>query len=239
MGEKGISSIIVAIVVVIVITAAVVGGYFLHFRGKPTISKELAIGMVKDYFGENFYKVENTELRPPTVQEVSSIQSFGQEPPDLVWIVETTLEPEGITYEELERAEEASEEWRTKIYGAPLEFEHEWERLQWFIDLEKLDDWLDNIPHFPYFGDNGTIVWRGGYGVDGYYEVAFRYDAPPTENMMEEVFGVINEAAVEVGFEREVPVKFSLGSPGFFWRSAIVLLNAYTGEILHPIMFAV
>jgi hypothetical protein len=114
-----------------------------------------------------------------------------------------------------------------------LEFEHEWERSQWFINLEKLDDWLDNIP-FPYFGENGTIVGRG-YGVDGYYKVTFRYDAPPTDNMMEEVFEAVNEGAEGVGFDREVPVKFTLGTPGFSPRGAVVLLNAYTGEILHPI----
>lgn len=223
---------LVAILLAVLIVSYVFFSQLLG--GKEVLSRKQAIGVVRDYFGENFYEVENTELRPPTVQEVSSIQSFGQEPPDLVWIVETTLEPVGITYEELERAGEASEEWGTKIYGAPLEFEHEWERTQWFIDLEKLDDWLDNMPHFPYFGENGTIVGRG-YGVDGYYEVTFRYDAPPTENMMEEVFEAVNEAAEGVGFDREVPVKFTLGSPGFFPRSAVVLLNAYTGEILHPI----
>jgi len=225
----------IAGLVAILFAVLIVSYVFFLLGGNEVLSREQAIGVVRDYFGENFYEVKNTELRPPTVQEVSSIQSFGQEPPDLVWIVETTLEPVGITYEELERAGEASEEWGTKIYGAPLEFEHEWERSQWFIDLEKLDDWLDNMPHFPYFGENGTIVGRGGYGVDGHYKVTFRYDAPPTENMMEEVFGTVNEAAEMVGFDREVPVKFTLGSPGFFPRGAVVLLNAYTGEILHPI----
>jgi hypothetical protein len=86
--------------------------------GNEVLSRKQAIDVARGYFEEKFYEVENTELRSPTVHEVSSIQSFGQEPPDLVWVIEITLEPVGITYEELERASEASEEWGTKIYGA-------------------------------------------------------------------------------------------------------------------------
>jgi hypothetical protein len=198
-----------------------------------SISRRQAIDVVKDYFGENFYKVENAELRPPTEQEVYSIRSFGREPPDLVWYVEVELEPVGTTHEELERAREACEKWGTKLYGEPLEFEHEWERMQWFIDLEKLGDRLRDAP-FPYFGENGVIVMRG-YGVEGYYEIAFRYDAPPTDAMMEEVFAAVNETAKEVGFDREVPVRFSLGCPGFYPRGARVLVNAYMEEILPPL----
>jgi hypothetical protein len=45
----------------------------------------------------------------------------------------------------------------------------------------------------------------------------------------------VNETAKEVGFDREVPVRFSLGCPGFYPRGARVLVNAYMEEILPPL----
>jgi len=78
----------------IAIIIVVLGVLGLHlFQREPVISEKQAIAKVKAHFGDDFYRVEKTELRNPTTQEASTIQSFGQKPPNLLWVVRVELNP--------------------------------------------------------------------------------------------------------------------------------------------------
>jgi hypothetical protein len=57
------------------------------------ISEKQPRAKVKAHFGDDFYMVEKTEIRKPTTQDAFDIQNFGQEPPDLLWVVKVELNP--------------------------------------------------------------------------------------------------------------------------------------------------
>lgn len=76
----------------IAILIVVLGVLGLHLsRRESLISEKQAIAKVKAHFEDDFNMVEKTELRNPTTKEASNIQSFGQEPPNLVWVVRVEL----------------------------------------------------------------------------------------------------------------------------------------------------
>jgi len=97
--ERGIGASVIILIVVAIVAVVGVGSYFLHFRGKPTISKEQAIAQVKTYITrvekipEENVQIDNIELRPPTESEENFLSEsrLGKEPPELIWFADVTL----------------------------------------------------------------------------------------------------------------------------------------------------
>jgi len=93
-----------------------------------------------------------------------------------------------------------------KVGNLP-EFKDEGEIRRWLEMLTKLGKELDG-PDVPF---GGTLVVGHGVGADGYYWVWFHQDkvTEVNQNVITTIVGEINRVAGEIGFTREVPVKFA------------------------------
>lgn len=94
--------------------------------------------------------------------------------------------------------------------GELPEFEDKQAEQEWLKKLTELGDQLDG-DDVPFWYPNGPVVshWTG---ADGYYYVGIKEDLvwKLNDTMVAEIVAAINKAGRELGFEREVPVKFDL-----------------------------
>ncbi|RZN42793.1 MAG: hypothetical protein EF813_01140 [Methanosarcinales archaeon] len=120
----------------------------------------------------------------------------------------TPEDPEKKLLEEYEKVtENASGPPVITTYGKIPEFENE----------EQIRDWLNNLDEIrkgvrsemrPYFYPEGIVVGCG-YHYDGYMSISFEKDIVVEKPLMDEIYGIIDKQANEMGIQ-DVPVVFDL-----------------------------
>ncbi len=102
-----------------------------------------------------------------------------------------------------------------KVGNLP-EFKDKSEERGWLEMLTKLGKELDG-PDVPYCG---TLGVGHGVGADGYYWVWFHKDkmTEVNQDVITTIVEEINRVAREIGFTREVPIKFAIatGTGGYY-----------------------
>ena len=139
---------------------------------------------------------------------VSLLLAFGLFSIKGVEVEEELLPPEAFEPRLLPESEMTAKHFM-KVGNLP-EFKDKSEERGWLEMLSKLGKELDG-PDVPY---GGTLVVAHGVGADGYYWVWFYKDkmTEVNQDVITTIVGEINRVAGEIGFTREVTIKFSIAT---------------------------
>lgn len=92
-------------------------------------------------------------------------------------------------------------------YGKVPEFENEEQRRDWLNNLDEIGKGVRSEMR-PYFYSEGIVVGCG-YHYDGYMRISFEKDIVVEEPLMDEIYGIIDKQANEIGIQ-DIPVVFDL-----------------------------
>ncbi|WP_319507749.1 HEAT repeat domain-containing protein [uncultured Methanolobus sp.] len=124
------------------------------------------------------------------------------------------------------------------FYGNGRDFYTEDERQSWLDELENMKDIRSEMEKYMY--PDGPVI-SYGQGYDGYISVTFLEGSEVDESLMDDIYGEIDQKAIENGIE-DIPVKFefdempveceelieedieTLNAPGFTTLSLIMAL---------------
>ena len=120
----------------------------------------------------------------------------------------TPEDPEKRLLEEYEKGDrKRGEPPVIATYGKIPEFENDEQRRDWLNNLDEIGKGVRSEMR-PYFYPEGLVV---GYGHhrDGYMSISFEKDIVVEKPLMDEIYGIIDKQANEMGIQ-DVPAVFDL-----------------------------